>query len=444
MNRIKEADEQSMFQEKDIKYTGRERISMKGLGKRIAAGILTATICVTNAGITFAAEEEKKEDGILSAVGGWFSERGEDLQNAGTCAGIWFLERTSDVQHAATSAADATGQWFADRGEDILCTSAAVYGWTYDRYNDAHYFVTSTGEWIVYTASNADFTKLATTEYYLDSSEKLFLGDYSDKDPTALSIGLNLAASAANLDLGMDIRDLVYDVQNFGSDEVKLSGLALDAVAVLPVIGVVKNLKYVDTVADSVKMVSDITETASEITEGIDTAVDLADGVHDAVKAADTADIAADTAKASGCTDDAVKSVSNAEEAAKAADVIDDALDAGKVVSGIALVELPEKAQETFKIYSDCGWDGRKALDYMTEGTNAGRPFYNKGSILPVFDPLGNKLSYTEYDAFSFGKDPLFPKGRGLSRFVRDNLGNVYFTEDHYDSYSLVIEALVG
>lgn len=91
--------------------------------------------------------------------------------------------------------------------------------------------------------------------------------------------------------------------------------------------------------------------------------------------------------------------------------------------------------------HADCGWDGEKALADMSDGTEAGRVFKNIDEDLPLVDVEGNKLSYVEYDAFSKGDDPLPPLvegGRGPSRFVRDILGNVYYSNDHYESFQLV------
>lgn len=386
---------------------------MKGLRKRITAGVLTAAICLTSAGAAFAAGEESEKKGFWSSVGGWFVDRGTDIGNA------------------ATTAADATGQWFVDRGNDICEVSAIVGNWTSDRANDFVVLVTDTGDAIVCAASNFDPSVLTTKEYYLDSGEKLLLGEYSDKDPTALSMGLNLAASVANVDVGMDIRDLVYDVQNYGSGEVKLSGLALDAVAILPVIGVVKYFKYADTVADGVKIAGQVADTASDVAKSVDTTIDVVDSVHDGAKVVENAS-------------DAAKVADDVVDTAKTADMVDDAADAWKAFSKISLEELPEKVQETYKTYADCAWDGGKALENMSEGTDAGRVFKNLDEDLPVLDNLGNKLTYTEYDAFSFGDDPSFPKGRGLSRFVRDNLGNTYFTDDHYKTFKLISESIVG
>jgi len=65
---------------------------------------------------------------------------------------------------------------------------------------------------------------------------------------------LNIASSVVGADLPMDVRDLVYNVQNIGSEDVHLAGVALDAVAVIPVIGAVKHLKHVDTIADTARL----------------------------------------------------------------------------------------------------------------------------------------------------------------------------------------------
>ena len=104
--------------------------------------------------------------------------------------------------------------------------------------------------------------------------------------------------------------------------------------------------------------------------------------------------------------------------------------------------------QKNYKRYADCDWDGEKALEDMTDGSSAGNVFKNKDEDLPIYDKTGKELSYTEYDVFSLGEapdfDPKRPWLRGEYRFVRDNLGNVYFTKDHYESFTLITDAIVG
>ena len=145
------------------------------------------------------------------------------------------------------------------------------------------------------------------------------------------------------------------------------------------------------------------------------------DSIHDTAKAADIVDTVTDTAKAADAID-------NVTDVAKAADTVEDIADVGKDISKLPLEELPEKVQETFKAYAECGWDGEKALANLADGTSAGKTFGNYEEILPTVDKAGNPLSYKEFDAFSLGDDPRFPTQRGLSRFVKDNLGNIYFT----------------
>ena len=365
---------------------------MKALVKRIFAGVLVLAICSGNGSFVYASAAEDKKS-PLSAVGEWFGDR------------------ASDVQNAAVVAVDSTGRWFVNRGQDICEITAVVGNWTSDRYEDVQILVTNTGEMIVCAASNFDPSKLTTKEYYLDSGEKLLLGDYSEKDPTALSMGLNLAASVVNVDIGMDIRDLAYDVQYYGEEEIELSDLAIDAVAVLPVIGFVKPLKHIGDAAESVKIVSEMADTASDVSKNLDSISDVADSVHDIEKTVD---------------------------------VVDDIADAGKEFSKIPVKDLPEKVQETYKTYEDCGWDAPKALENMADGTDAGRVWLNREGDLPEFDAAHNELSYIEYDAYSFGDDPnpLKEGWRGPSRFLRDNNGKVYYTDDHYDSFRVIIESL--
>ena len=377
---------------------------MKRLGNRFTAIALLVAICVMNTSTAFAAEEEKENKGFWSSVGGWFVDRGSDIGNA------------------VTVATDATGKWFVDRGKDICHVTEVAGGWVGDRANEICVLATDTGELLVCAISDFDYSQLANIEYYLDSGEKIILGDYSDKDSTALSIGGNLIASVMNVDLGMDIRDLIYDVQYYGSGEVELSKLAIDAVAVLPIIGVVK---YVDTAADGIKLLAGTADAASDAARSVDTVLDVTDITHDSLNVLD-----------------------GVSDTVKASDIVDDAVDAGKQIGKITFEELPEKVQENYKRYVDCGWDGKKALEGMAEGTDAGRTFKNIDEDLPMTDDMGNNLFYTEYDAYQKGDDPIiyeeYPEGRGPGRLVRDSLGNVYFSENHYETFTLITDAIEG
>lgn len=110
--------------------------------------------------------------------------------------------------------------------------------------------------------------------YVFLSAKKMVLGDFAeDEQETLLSMGGSVAASIANVDAPLDVRDLAYDLTHWGEGDYFGARLALDAVGILPVIGALKYIKHVDTVADTVK-------TADKIADSVDTA-------HDIAKAAD-------------------------------------------------------------------------------------------------------------------------------------------------------------
>ena len=219
---------------------------------------------------------------------------------------------------------------------------------------------------------------------------------------------------------------------------------------------------YADTVIDSVKIAGKTVDAASDVAKGIDTAIDAADTVHDTAKTADIIDEVADTVKTVDTVDeisDTVKTVDAVDEitdtvkisdeitdTAKAADVVDDTVDTVKEISKIPFEELPEKVQQSYKTYADCDWNAKKALENFADGTDAGRRFYNRDNVLPIYDSNGSELIYHEFDAYSLGDDPEFdpekPWLRGFCRFVRDNLGNTYYTEDHYDTLRLIDKAI--
>ena len=379
---------------------------MKALTKRFLTGMLAATMTLSSASPAFASSNDSEKQGFFASVGSWFVDRGTDVRN-GAC-----------------TAADATATWVSARANDAAGFVAVAGDWAGKRGEDILVIVSDTGETLGYWIGSIDPSKLTDKEYYLESGEAFLLGDYTDTDPTNLTLGLNIASSVVGADLPMDVRDLVYDVQNIGSEDVHLAGVALDAVAVIPVIGAVKHLKHVDTIADTAKAVSNAADIAKDVEKSVETAADVADAAHDAVKAAETADTLTD--------------------AAKAADVADDIADAGKTIAKIPIDELPEEVQDMYKMYDNYNWDGDRALEDLPLGHSAGKDFSNRDCDLPSFDAEGNPLRYNEFDAYPYGSDPgkkLLANGkesRGINRFVRDNLGNVYFTDDHYETYKMI------
>ena len=408
---------------------------MKKRGLRFISALLVATICMTSSNTIFAETEDSSEGGLFLAAAGLFLDVGSSMLDAGSCVEDWCIDRGKDLATVGMNVYD----WAGDRVDDIDIAACKAGKWVVDRTGEVICAASTAGDLIVATVSNIDLSQFATIEYYHHSGEKFFLGDYSDKKPTALSLIANLAASIFNLDIGLDVRDFFYDIQNLGSEDVKPSGIVLDAIAVIPVLGSLKLLKHLDTAADTVKIISEVTDAASDSAKSLETAADVVDNVHDAAKTADMADIVTDTVK----TTETIDEVKNA---ARVSDVVDDVSNLAKDYSKISVGELPDKVQEMYKKYEDCGWDGEKALESMSEGSSAGKDYGNWDELLPTVDSDGNELSYLEFDAYNRGEDPFrkSPKGRGTCRFVRDNLGNVYYTEDHYDTFSLVIEEIMG
>ena len=73
-----------------------------------------------------------------------------------------------------------------------------------------------------------------------------------------------------------------------------------------------------------------------------------------------------------------------------------------------------------------------------TPSTHGGLTFHNYDNDLPNFDKNGNSLTYKEYDVFFSNSE----KTRGLNRFVRSSEGKVYFTDDHYETFTLISETI--
>ena len=95
--------------------------------------------------------------------------------------------------------------------------------------------------------------------YVYRSGEKVLLGNYSKKDVSVLSVAGSGLLSLAGLDVPLDLRDFAYDIQHIGEDDDWVVWLAVDTVAILPVIGTVKYLKYAETTG---KITDDAIDTA--------------------------------------------------------------------------------------------------------------------------------------------------------------------------------------
>ena len=78
-----------------------------------------------------------------------------------------------------------------------------------------------------------------------------------------------------------------------------------------------------------------------------------------------------------------------------------------------------------------------EVLDYIElnqkapEGFVGGRTFKNREGLLPKKDENGKLFFYQEWDVHLKERG----KNRGAERLVTSNLGNAYYTKDHYQSF---------
>lgn len=197
-------------------------------------------------------------------------------------------------------------------------------------WNSASNFFSGAGEWIGDRWNDFKEWGNDAKDYTWKSVKKFVLGDYDGENITALSFLGNLVAGFFGVDVLLDGRDLVYDIQHWGEGDNFGVYFALDCVALLPVIGVVKNLKYADDIADGAKDLGKVLEAASDAGKVTDTVVDTVDDVTDLGKVVDAA---VDAGKPADTVVDAVddtkdlgKNVDAAVDAGKAADNVDDFL----------------------------------------------------------------------------------------------------------------------
>lgn len=129
--------------------------------------------------------------------------------------------------------------------------------------------------------------------YIMNAGEKILLGDYSDKDVNVLSVVGSGALGFTGMDAAADVRDLSYDIQHIGEEEMWPVWLAVDTIALIPVIGVVKNLKNVKKGAEVAESVTDATKGADRIKD----ASKITDNVNEVIKSVDTVKDVAKEAK---------------------------------------------------------------------------------------------------------------------------------------------------
>ncbi len=127
----------------------------------------------------------------------------------------------------------------------------------------------------------------ATGAYVVKSGKVLMLGDYANEDVTILSTTGNVVAAICNVDWILDARDLSYDITHWGEDEYFAVKLAVDTVALIPVIGAIKYLDYYK-VADEIKDVSNLIDTTADLSKKSNNLIDNANDFIKGVKESDS------------------------------------------------------------------------------------------------------------------------------------------------------------
>lgn len=224
------------------------------------------------------------------------------------------------------NASKGSTPWYAKAG-NFLKSGASSFGKKVGEFgsniwNGASNFFSNAGKWGSERLNDLREWGKSAGEYTWKSITKFVLGDYSDDNITALSFIGNIAAGLFDVDLPLDVRDLVHDIQYWGEGDNFGIYFALDVIAVLPVIGAIKYCKYVDDVADGAKDLGKVIEVAGDVGKYSDGIADAADNAKDLGK---VVDVAADAGKA---TDTVMDTVDNAKNLGKN---VDEVADAGKI-----------------------------------------------------------------------------------------------------------------
>ena len=95
--------------------------------------------------------------------------------------------------------------------------------------------------------------------------------------------------------------------------------------------------------------------------------------------------------------------------------------------------ELPPNVQESYYRYVQDGWNGPHSD--ATPGTKGGGEFSNRDGDLPTVDNEGKPITYKEYDV---NNKPTDGSRRDHERFVIGSDGSVYYSGDHYDSFTKI------
>lgn len=223
------------------------------------------------------------------------------LGNASSGSTPWYVKAGNFLRSGATSVGEKVGKFGSNLWNGASNFFSNAGKWGSDRLNDLRDWGKSAGE------------------YTWKSITKFVLGDYSDDNITALSFAGNIVTGLFDVDLPLDVRDLVYDIQHWGEGDNFGVYFALDVVALLPVIGVLKYCKYADDVADGAKDLGKVIEAAGDVGKYSD---DIVDAVDDAKDLGKNIDAAVDAGKAADNVADASDTTKNLGKAAEQAEIM--------------------------------------------------------------------------------------------------------------------------
>lgn len=96
--------------------------------------------------------------------------------------------------------------------------------------------------------------------------------------------------------------------------------------------------------------------------------------------------------------------------------------------------DMATNVRKAYLNYKKYGWKGN--YNGQTAGTKAGRKWLNKKQQLPSRDVSGKPISYNEFDVNGKQNGAL----RDKERFVRGSDDSVYYTSDHYNTFTQIID----
>jgi filamentous hemagglutinin len=102
-----------------------------------------------------------------------------------------------------------------------------------------------------------------------------------------------------------------------------------------------------------------------------------------------------------------------------------------KIKSG-SFDELPVNAKNAYKGYEENGWQGN--YSGQAPGTAAGGKYNNFDSKLPTTDSTGNLITYKEFDVNNYVQGA----ERDAERFLTGSDGSMYYTNDHYGTFTKI------